>query len=315
MTKVYNVLIVGAGRIGAFFDTLDNENVLTHAHAFSKHPQFNLIGFVDKDFAIATKAAKLWDCKSFQSINDAFFKNKIDVVVVAVCDEHHYRVLKEVLNYKIQLIFAEKPLTKSLKEAEEIVDLSKEKKIPILVNYSRRFVPKFIDLKNKIRSGELGNFVGGCGYYGKGFLHNGSHLIDLLNYFSLSIERVETISKRYDFFDDDPTISAVLKLKNNTLFFIQGVDCSLYTIFELDLFFEKARIRVVDFGCIIEEYCLNDNSIFNGYRNLNIKQKIKADYSKSLYFAAQNIADFLDDKSELLCIAQDVLSVMKVCSI
>ncbi len=315
MTNIYNVLIIGAGKIGAFFDAPDSENILTHAHAFSTHQKFNLIGFVDKDFQASSKAAQLWNCKAFKSIQDAFLKNKIDVVVVAVPDEYHYQVLKGALNYKVKLIFAEKPLTKTLKQAEEIIDLSKKKEIPILVNYSRRFVPEFIELKNKIQKNELGSFVGGCGYCGKGFLHNGSHLIDLLNCFSLSIENVDVVSKMYDFFDDDSTISAVLKLKNNTTFFLQGVNCSLYTIFELDLFFEKARIRIVDSGFSIEYFFVKESVVFKGYKNLSLQCKVQTKLDKSLLFAIQNIADFLDGKTELLCSVQDAILIMKTCLI
>ena len=43
----YNVLIVGAGNIGAMFDTSENEEVLTHAHAFSIVEAFNLVVFIE----------------------------------------------------------------------------------------------------------------------------------------------------------------------------------------------------------------------------------------------------------------------------
>ena len=49
MDKSFNVLIIGAGNIGALYDTPDMDKVLTHAHAFSIINGFKLLGFVDLD--------------------------------------------------------------------------------------------------------------------------------------------------------------------------------------------------------------------------------------------------------------------------
>lgn len=66
MGKSYNVLIIGAGNIGAFFDMPYSKNVLTHAHAFSKVEGFNLLGFVDVDNKKAIEAANIWNAKALK---------------------------------------------------------------------------------------------------------------------------------------------------------------------------------------------------------------------------------------------------------
>jgi len=48
------------------------------------------------------------------------------------------------------------------------------------------------------------------------------------------------------------------QLKNKRNFFLQKVSCQNYTIFEMDLLFEKKRIRIIDSGLKIEEYDLNE---------------------------------------------------------
>ena len=66
--RIYNVLIIGAGKIGAFFDQPGSENILTHAHAFSTHPGFKLLGFVDSNAGQAQKAVSIWGGEYFNNL-------------------------------------------------------------------------------------------------------------------------------------------------------------------------------------------------------------------------------------------------------
>ncbi len=309
----YNVLIVGAGQIGALFDNPLSENILTHSHAFSKHKKFNLLGYVDTDINKSINAAKRWNCNYFHSMDEAFINNRVDVVCVAVPDEYHYEVLKRLSKFSVKFIFAEKPLTKTLQETKNIIAIYKQKKVPILVNYTRRFVPEFIYLKEIIDSKVFGDFVTGVGYYGKGILHNGSHMVDLLRYLIGEIISVESLSYNFDFYSNDPSVNSILTFNNNSKFFMKDVDCSLYSIFELDLLFEKKRVRIVDLGCKIEIYEVCENEVFKGYKKLNKVKDIKTSLGEALYFAVDNISDFLEKKDELKCHVSDSYKTMEIC--
>jgi len=146
MNSRYNALIIGAGRMGAFFDSpKDKSKILTHAHAYTNHDGFNLVGFYDINPTKASNAAKRWGTKSFKSIAEAFHKNKIDIVSVAVPDQFHFSTLVEIIKYRPKIVFVEKPLTTSEFYTEKIVKLYKKFRIPLLVNYSRRFIPEFVN--------------------------------------------------------------------------------------------------------------------------------------------------------------------------
>lgn len=313
MEKQYNVLIVGSGNIGAFFDTPFSENILTHAHAFYITKGFNLLGFVDVSKQKVEDAAKLWKVNCFSSLEEAFDKNKIDVVSVCVPDDYHYDILKKVSNFPVKLVFAEKPLAKSLNQAEEIIKKYKEKNIKCLVNYSRRFVSKFKTLKDSILNGEYGDFICGNGYYGKGTLHNGSHLIDFLRYTIGEIKDVKAINHNFDFYKDDPSVSAVLNFQKGGNFVMQNVHCSNYTIFELELLFEKKRIRIVDSGFKIEEYDVLNSEIFSGYKNLFKAKEYKTDLNKAMLNSVINIYNNLMDNEALKCTLEDGYRVMEIC--
>ena len=288
MEQIYNVIIIGAGNIGAFFDSPEDDKVLSHAHAFKEHEGFNLLGFVDIDIDKAKKAASVWGGKAFKDIEEAFNATRIDVAVVAVPDEYHYSILKKLSGFPLRVVFTEKPIARTLNEAEDINRKFIEKNIGMVVNYSRRFVPAFEKIKKEISEGAYGAYLTGTGYYGKGIIHNGSHLIDLLMFFIGDIKEIVPLGELADFYEDDKSVSAVLAFEDKKQFFLQYVDCRKYTLFELDLLFEMKRIRIFDLGFKIEEYDVQDSKVFNGYRNIvktavydtSLKRKFT-----SMYFA------------------------------
>lgn len=309
----YNVLIIGAGNIGAFFDTPVSKNILTHAHAFKKHKGFNLLGFIDVDETKARKAAQLWKCRSFKNIDAAFSSERIDVACVAAPDDYHYDILKELSGFPLKIVFAEKPLAKTITEAKKIMRIYKEKKIDMIVNYSRHFVPEFEKIKADIADGDYGEYLTGTGYYGKGIIHNGSHLIDLLRYFIGEIKKIKPVSGVSDFYRDDKSVSAVLFFENSRPFFLQYADCRKYSMFEIDMLFEKKRIRIYDLGFKIEEYSIRDSKTFKGYKNIVKTSETNSAFSNALYNAAENIYKHLSEGQVLKCTAEDGYLALETC--
>lgn len=314
MRPEYNVLIIGAGKIGAFFDTSKSKSILTHAHAFKKHSGFNLLGFIDIDKKNSLKAAKLWKCRSFENIQDAFNSEKIDVVCVAVPDDCHYEVLKDLSGFPLKFIFAEKPLAKTIQQAKTIMKIYKKKNIGMLMNYSRRFVPEFEKIKMDIAKEKYGEYLTGTGYYGKGLLHNGSHLIDLLRYFIGEIKKISPVSSLSDFYRDDKSISAVLTFQNNKPFFMQFADCRKYSMFEIDMLFEKKRVRIYDLGFKIEEYTIRGSKIFKGYKNIIRSSEINTSFNNAMYNTAENIYKYLSQRQALKCTLEDGYRALETCT-
>ncbi len=312
--KKFNVLIVGAGRIGALFDNPSSKQILTHAHAAKKHKNFNLIGFVDKDKENLDKAAKLWGCKAFSTIKEAFSRNKIDLVCITTPDHLHFETIKQVLEFPVKIILAEKPLAANVEEAQNIIKLSKSKKISIAVNYSRRFVDEINNVKSEIKNGHYGAYLTGSGYYGKGLLHNGSHMIDLLRMLLGEIKSCQNFGTINDYKKTDPSVSVRVEFSNNKSFFLNAINCKKFTIFEADFIFEKARIRIVDYGFVIEKYFVKNDEIFAGYKKLALKKSISTSLGLAMYNAFDNIANFLTKKEPLKCSVEDGYKAIEIIS-
>lgn len=310
----YNVVIIGAGQIGAFYDRPGDENILSHAHAFSQHPHFRLLGFVDQDKKKTDQAVAVWGGQAFASMEEALAQEQVDVLCLAVPDEWHYEYLRKLAASQVRIVLAEKPLTQTWSQAIDIKNLFSANSAPAIeVNYTRRFVPEFMELSQQIQQNKLGKFLCGTGYYGKGLVHNGSHLIDLLRFLLGEINQVKFLAQEHDYYGDDPSISGQIGFANGGQVVLQVVDCRPYSVFELELFFEKKRLRILDAGFIIEELDVQEDPVFPGYRRLESVSIRTTSLGQAMYFAAENIYEYLVANRPLRCTLEDGFRVLEVC--
>ena len=285
-----DVLIVGAGQIAAGYDTPDSSAILTHAHAINEHPNFRLLGFYDVDYRKAEAAAKKWNARVFSEFPQS------DIVVICSPDTCHLESIRQAASMKPKLIVLEKPIATNQSNAEEILEVVKG--IPTQVNFTRRFVPQF--QSQAVAINDYGTFITGFGLYGKGFIHNGSHMIDLLRLLLGEISSIEFTNAIDDYTVDDTTKTAIICFNSGGEFFMRGVDSNCYTIFELDLYFEKARIRVLDSGDKIQIYYAEKTKKYEGYFNLKLRDEVHTELDNAMYYLYKNLYDFIANDVRLL---------------
>lgn len=307
MTKKYRVGIIGAGNIAALFDQ-------NHARAYSLHPNFKICGFVDIDYKKAQAAAKKWGGRAYSTISEFITQAQPQIISVCTPDDTHALVIKQLKNSGIIGGILEKPLAPNLAQAETLIRALPAKS-KFLVNYSRLFVPEFIKLKHQITAGAYGNLLTGTGYYSKGLFHNGSHLISLLLWFFGPIKSVVKLGQVLDFTKVDPSISAALTFAGGSQVVIQAVDRRYYNLFELDLLFERGRVRIVDSGFKIEIYRVVPNRKFKGYRSLTKKQAITTSLDHALEFAVANLSDWLEGKTQPLSPVKNAMDIQTACNL
>lgn len=295
---MYNALIIGAGQIAGGFDEIDSASILTHAHAYTKNENINLLGFYDIDYSKAEQMAKKWNTKAYKSLDEV--KN-VDIISICTPDEYHVASVVEAQKLNPKVIFLEKPVCTK----KEDVEILRTIKTPILVNYSRAYSKDFQNLARMIKNNEFGKYQCGSAFYTKGFIHNGSHMLNLLNLLIGKIKQTDIFDEISDFYENDKTKSAVLTFENDKKVVLNGCDCRNYTIFECDLIFEKARIRILNSGFDIEISTIVESEKFKGYKNLKIKETLKTDLDLAMANAIENMTEFLDGKSNLLCTLED----------
>lgn len=296
---MFKCLIVGAGRITSALDDPGDVHILTHAHAIQEHPSFQLHGFFDANFEQARIAAAKWGGQAFKTVADS---GPVDVVVIASPDNLHLQSVLDVLPLAPKVIVLEKPLARTLADAKRLLEIGKD--MPILVNFSRRFVPQLQKLAFRIGKGEFGAFLTGTGYYGKGFIHNGSHMLDLVRLLVGEPQGVSMFYGEDDFYPDDPTQTVRLNLPSGKSFFMLGVSCTAFTIFEADLIFEKGRIRMLDSGHTLEIYGIDDSIYYAGYRVPGLVETIETEIDFSMKYVYENVDRFLTCGEPLLSTVQ-----------
>jgi predicted dehydrogenase len=309
----YRAAIIGAGRIGAQLDDLQSPHILTHAHGFKACGGFEIVGFVDRDLNKAESASVRWGGRPFDSIERLFAAGPVDVVSICVPDELHYEALVALAEKPVKFIFLEKPAVRTAQEAREIRALYQKLPIRVLVNYTRRFVPEVRTLARIIMQGSYGTFLTGTGYYGKGLLHNGSHMLDLLRFLLGEIDDVTKLGETADCYRDDPSVSALITMSGGGVFHFRHVDCRKFEVFELDLIFERKRIRIHELGTVIEEYSVEDNGAYQGYRTLNKQSEYATDQRRAMYHAVANIRNNLERDEPLACTLGDSLETVATC--
>ncbi len=177
---MYNCLIIGAGKQGCLSDALGSGNehkIISFAHAIKEHEGFRLDGFMDNDYLKAKKAVEIWGGKAFDNIVNA------DIFIITTPDDLHFGTLLELVKYRPKLVICEKPLCVDLDAARAIVQLYKDKGIPLMVGYTRNFM-SYYEFEKDIVAGFL--------TFNRGWIHTATHAIGLFN--KLGIENY-TISE------------------------------------------------------------------------------------------------------------------------
>jgi len=293
---MYKALILGSGQIAGGYDSPQDDGIITHAHAYLQNPETELLGFYDINFEQAEKMAQKWGVSAIKELSEI---KEADIISVCTPDFCHLNSVKDALKLNPKLIILEKPISNTQKDADKIYKISK--KTPIMVNYTRNFVHEFQDLASDIKQGKFGNFITGNGYYGKGYIHIGSHMRSLLELLLGKISKVKKDKKGFqDYTKDDLSVNAVLYFGDKT-FKMTAVPCTDYNIFELDLMFSKARIRISELGNKIEIFNLKEKENQSGYMILNPEKTYNTEMKFAMKNAVQNAINYLNGKEELYC--------------
>jgi predicted dehydrogenase len=178
---MYKALLIGCGNIGAMYDW-DNEQVLTHAKAFSKIDEFE-VDYFDINNQQSSMVASRYNGNIIFDLDKAFENDFYDIISICTPTSSHYNLLHKALRGKIPVIICEKPISTIKNEIDELITLYGVSESKVLINYIRRFQLSYQKLKNIIailqKSDELSSV---SIRYQRGFINNCSHALDLLQF-------------------------------------------------------------------------------------------------------------------------------------
>lgn len=130
--------VIGAGHLGKI-----------HIKLLIKSDKYNFVGFYDESPKRAKKIAKKFNCKAFDSIDELI--EACDMVDVVTPTTFHFETAKKVIKAGKHL-FIEKPITETVEEAKELIELAKKHGVKGQVGHVERFNPAFMAVQDKINN-------------------------------------------------------------------------------------------------------------------------------------------------------------------
>lgn len=187
---MYRAAVIGLGRMGSTFDDEIKQGgsfFLPYAHgpSYTAAPQVQLVAAADPHPEQRELFARRWGVPAqrvYAEYREMLATEQPDIVSICTTARHRAAILQDVANAGVRAIWAEKPFTLSLAEADAVVELCRQKDVVVAINCSRRWNPFFTEARRMVQAGELGEILQITVYAQCYLSHNGSHSIDAMRY-------------------------------------------------------------------------------------------------------------------------------------
>lgn len=130
--------VLGAGHLGKI-----------HLRLLNESSKYSLVGFYDADAIHGKKVEAEFGYPYFDNINTLIAE--VDVVDIVTPTLSHYECAKKAMQQG-KHVFLEKPITKTLEEAEELILLAEKNGVKGQVGHVERFNPAFTAIKDSIQN-------------------------------------------------------------------------------------------------------------------------------------------------------------------
>ena len=138
------IAILGAGYMGQ-----------NHTRILSTLGKVNVEAICDKDIQKAEKVAKQYKIKSYTSYQTLLQNEQLNAISICLPTSLHYESATVAIEKGINL-FIEKPICSTEEEAKKLINRAHIKKVAVMVGHVERFNPVINEIKQRIKSGELG---------------------------------------------------------------------------------------------------------------------------------------------------------------
>lgn len=127
--------VIGVGYLGKF-----------HAEKYAALDDCDLVAVVDSDKTVAENIAEKHGCRALTDYHELI--RDVDAVSIVVPTSLHYRVAQDFLNAGVHVL-VEKPITETVGEAEQLVEIARRKTCTLQVGHLERFNAAILALELK----------------------------------------------------------------------------------------------------------------------------------------------------------------------
>ena len=251
--STYRAAVIGLGRMGSTFDdemTRGGSLFLPYCHgpAYVYSQRTELVAGADvhdEQRSIFGERWGLTDDHLYSDFEEMLDREKPDIVSVCTTARIRSDIVQKVARAGVKAIWAEKPISISLAEADEMVRVCKEEGVSLAVNCARRWNPFYSQARNIIDEGHIGNVVQVTAHAACGLSSNGSHLLDTVRFLAGGDVRWvlgEMQSDEAAESDSDIMGNGYLVFDNGVRAFVRSMEAGGAT-WDFDVIGEDGRIR------------------------------------------------------------------------
>jgi predicted dehydrogenase len=162
----------------------------SHASAVAPIPDVEVVAGCDISPAARDLFRERWTARwpglrTYHDYREMLEAERPDLVGIATPDHLHTDPVLAAIESGARGILCEKPLATSLDDADRIVDAARAAGTTINVNYTRRWMPEWVEARRIARDGEIGRLsqiVAQTGGPRAMLYRNHTHVIDLVTY-------------------------------------------------------------------------------------------------------------------------------------
>ena len=312
---VSKCLIAGLGRIGLCYDlNIDPSiGIYSHARAFELHEAFELVGGVDSLSGPRLLFENHYQKPSYSNLTTALNKTKPDIVVIAVPADKHSELLDTTLSCRsVKVILCEKPFGMDPEKARDYLKHCDYANIRLFVNYVRRSDPGAIEVKRRIRSGIIASPLKGTAWYTRGLLNNGSHLINLLEFWLGPVQQTKITDSSSVCDQHDSEIDVQILFQHGTVS-LRSAWGEFYTHNAIELLSPSGRLRYEQNGDSILWQSAAEEPPF-------LDQKVLAERTELIdntmhryqWAVTDQLANAINGKPHHLCTGADAVNTLEV---
>lgn len=314
MSRRLRAAIVGCGRIASGFaaDPKRKGTISTHAQAYLADKDTELVAACDLDAAKLSDFGKSWGVKAlYTDLAQMLKKEKPDVLSICTWNGTHRAIFEAAVGAGVRGVICEKPVSDTLAASDAMIALSKKAGVPLLVNYTRRYVGLYHELKDRIERGDLGDIQGVSAYYTAGAVNTATHLFDFLRFFFGDADWVWTDpSKKLG--DSDPSYSGYIHFEKGFGCTLSALDVASYLVFEADIYGTKKRVRLTESGSRAAVWRVAPHPLFSGYNALKAEKPLSGDLGEGLPGLVRDLVACVNGKREAACSAVDGRACLEI---
>ncbi len=187
----YTAALIGCGRMGA---TIDDEVrgrpqqyiPYSHAAGYVAADRVDLVAAADLDPEQLAAARDRYDIpRGYEDYREMIETESPDIVSVATRPGPHLDMVRYAVERGVPAIYCEKPLCRSMAEADELVSICESSNVLFNLGVNRRFIPLYRTVRQHVGDGAIGELRSITGHVGAGStLWSHSHFADLLLFFA-----------------------------------------------------------------------------------------------------------------------------------